>query len=78
MQTEKYLYWLNKSGKEGEKRLNTKYKNELPAEIKITNPSAIIIMGRSSNLSDNQSGLSGCQTLKELMHQICTMMNITG
>lgn len=56
MQLEKYIYYLNRWGKEGEKYLSNRYANELPAgfEIKITNPSGIIIMGRSNSLSVEQ------------------------
>lgn len=48
MQAEKYLFHLVKWGKLGEKKLSTRYANELPEgmEIRITNPKALIIMGR--------------------------------
>jgi Shedu protein SduA, C-terminal len=56
MQIEKYVYYLNRWSYEGEKYLTEKYKKELPNgfEIKITNPSGIIIMGREKNLSIDQ------------------------
>lgn len=56
MQIEKYIFYLNKSGKEIENKLTKKYKNELPdnLEIKITNPNAIIIMGRDNKMDENQ------------------------
>lgn len=56
MQVEKYIFYLNKWGKAGEESLTNKYKNELPdgLEIKITSPSGIIVMGRNSNLSEEQ------------------------
>lgn len=56
MQVEKYIFYLNKWGKAGEESLTNKYKSELPdgLEIKITNPSGIIVMGRNSNLSEEQ------------------------
>jgi hypothetical protein len=56
MQVEKYIFYLNKSGKTGEDALTTRYQALLPAglSIKITNPSGIIIMGRNSNLSNDQ------------------------
>ncbi|MBN69550.1 MAG: hypothetical protein CME32_09755 [Gimesia sp.] len=56
MQVEKYIFYLNKWGKKGEQALTEKYKKELPDEfqIKITNPSGIIIMGREHNLSLEQ------------------------
>lgn len=56
MQIEKYIFYLNKWGKDGENYLTKKLKNELPQDfrIKIINPSGIIIMGREKNLNINQ------------------------
>jgi hypothetical protein len=56
MQLEKYIYFLNRWGAEGEKHLTEKYKADLPKDliIKITNPSGIIIMGREFNLTEDQ------------------------
>ena len=56
MQIEKYIFYLNKWGKKGEEKLTETYKTALPDnfEIKITNPSGIIIMGRKKGLSDAQ------------------------
>jgi len=56
MQIEKYIFWLNKSGRSGEEELNKEYQDKLPKglKIKVTNPSGIIIMGRSSKLSPEQ------------------------
>jgi len=56
MQIEKYIYYLNKTGINGEKSLTKKYKDKLPAnlEIKITNPNGMIIMGRDKNLDKQQ------------------------
>jgi len=56
MQIEKYLYYLNRWGADGEAELTRKYKSELPEgfSIKITNPAGIIIMGRDNNLSNAQ------------------------
>ncbi|APS29564.1 MULTISPECIES: Shedu immune nuclease family protein [Pectobacterium] len=56
MQIEKYIFHLNKSGSNGERVLNEKYKDKLPdgMTIKITNPSAFIISGRSNNLTPDQ------------------------
>lgn len=53
MQLEKYIFYLNQSGNEGERALNSKFKSQLPRgfEIRIVNPSGIIIMGRENNLS---------------------------
>lgn len=48
MQAEKYLFHLSKWGVNGEKELTRKYSAELPEgmKIKVTNPKAIIIVGR--------------------------------
>ena len=56
MQIEKYIFWLNKSGRTGELLLNKDYADKLPTglNIKITNPSGIIIMGRSLFMSEEQ------------------------
>jgi hypothetical protein len=56
MQIEKYIYYLNRWGFEGERFLTEKYRGELPNDfdIKITNPSGIIIMGRENNLTAQQ------------------------
>ena len=56
MQIEKYIYYLNKTGIAGERRLTEKYKEQLPEnlEIKITNPNGMIIMGRDTNLTKEQ------------------------
>jgi hypothetical protein len=56
MQIEKYIFYLNKTGKNGEIELNKKYQSELPdgLEIKIVNPNAIIIMGRDNQLDKAQ------------------------
>lgn len=56
MQIEKYIYYLNKWGKSGEVVLTERYKSQLPENlnIKIVNPSGIIIMGRQNTLIDGQ------------------------
>lgn len=56
MQIEKYIYYLNRWGENGEEFLTNKYKDEIPEgfEISITNPKGFIIMGRESNLSIEQ------------------------
>lgn len=48
MQAEKYLFHLSKWGMTGEQALTTRYRAQLPAgmEIRITNPKAILILGR--------------------------------
>jgi hypothetical protein len=56
MQVEKYIYFLNRWAKRGEKYLAEKYKTKLPEnfEIHITNPKGFIIMGRENNLTQDQ------------------------
>jgi hypothetical protein len=56
MQAEKYLFHLSKWGIEGEKDISKKQKANLPAgvNVRITNPKAIIIAGRSKALSTAQ------------------------
>ena len=56
MQVEKYLLYLNKWGKIGERCLNKRYENNLPQnfKIKIINPGAMIILGRDNDLDEDQ------------------------
>lgn len=56
MQVEKYIRHLNRWGKQGEAVLSNRLREKLPGHlsIKITNPSGIIITGRSANLSPEQ------------------------
>lgn len=56
MQIEKYLYHFNRWGQKGEEKLKEKYASELPKnlEIKIVNPSGLVIMGRDKGLTDEQ------------------------
>jgi len=58
MQAEKYLFHLSKWGVKGENILTTKYANELPAgmRIRISNPKAIIIVGRDQIGGANMTG----------------------
>ena len=56
MQVEKYIYRLNRWGHAGEKALTERYADKLPPgfQIRITNPSGIIITGRDQNLTQVQ------------------------
>lgn len=56
MQIEKYIYYLNRAGIAGERKLTQKYRDMLPQDfnLKITNPGGIIIMGRENKLSPEQ------------------------
>jgi hypothetical protein len=56
MQAEKYLFYLSKSGRDGEKDITTKHAAALPAglEVRIANPKAIILSGRDDGLTDRE------------------------
>ena len=56
MQAEKYLFHLNKWGQAGEREIYEKRKSELPdgMELKITNPKAMILLGRDNDFSGEQ------------------------
>jgi hypothetical protein len=56
MQSEKYLFYLSKSGRDGEKAITKKHAGDLPTGlgVKIANPKAIILAGRDSNLSEKE------------------------
>jgi len=64
MQAEKYLFHLSKWGVVGERALSKRYKVELPTgmSISITNPKAMIILGRD-HLPSGQQALSANQML---------------
>lgn len=57
MQVEKYIFHLSKLGREGEKKMSETYKKDLPSgiTIKITNPKAIIILGRNNGFTADQN-----------------------
>lgn len=56
MQVEKYLFHLSKWGQDGERAIYEKHKDELPDgfEIRITNPKAMIILGRDNDFTGDQ------------------------
>lgn len=56
MQAEKYLFHLNKWGYSGEQKIYNKRKDELPSgiDLKITNPKAIILLGRDNDFVGQQ------------------------
>jgi len=56
MQAEKYLFHLNKWGHAGEQEIYNKRKDELPSgiELKITNPKAMILLGRENDFVGQQ------------------------
>jgi len=56
MQSEKYLFYLSKSGVHGEQQITEKYAADLPAglSVKIANPRAIILLGRDDDLTASE------------------------
>jgi hypothetical protein len=56
IQIEKYLRHLNRGGVEGEKKLRAHFGNRLPPhfQIKVTNPSGMLIMGRDDGMTAEQ------------------------
>lgn len=56
MQAEKYIFHLSKWGQAGELEIFEKRKSELPAgiELKITNPKALILLGRDNDFTGGQ------------------------
>ena len=56
MQAEKYLFHLNKWGQAGEREIYEKRKSKLPDGIKlqITNPKALILLGRDKDFTGEQ------------------------
>ena len=64
MQTEKYLFHLSKWGLAGEKALSGRYKDQLPPgmTIRITNPKAMMILGRDRR-ADGTPALAADQAL---------------
>lgn len=64
MQAEKYIFHLSKWGVTGERALSKRYEAELPVgmPIQITNPKAMIILGRD-RLSSGQQELLASQML---------------
>lgn len=83
MQAEKYLFHLSKWGRAGEKEISQKRKSELPdgIELKITNPKAIILLGRDNDFTDEQrfdfeiirrkySNMLGIMTYDDLLRRV--------
>lgn len=77
MQAEKYLFHLSKWGIKGEEILTKKYSTELPTgmKIRISNPKAIIIVGRDQIGS---TPMNGCQLLdfEVIKRKYANMMDI--
>jgi hypothetical protein len=79
MQAEKYLFHLSKWGRAGETKLTTDHGSKLPdrMEIRITNPKAIIILGRD-RLPDGKPALNDAQSfdLEVIRRKYANMMDI--
>lgn len=79
MQAEKYLFHLSKWGIDGERHLTESYKAQLPAglNIRITNPKALLILGRDSH-ADGSSALNDAQSfdLELVKRKYSNMMDI--
>ena len=79
MQAEKYLFHLSKWGVEGEKKLSARYKDELPPgmTIRVTNPKAMIIIGRDRRI-DGSAALAADQMfdLEVIKRKYANMMDI--
>ena len=79
MQAEKYLFHLSKWGVTGERELSKRYGTRLPSAmpIRITNPKAIIILGRD-RLPGSQQPLSEGQVLdlEVIKRKYTNMMDI--
>lgn len=79
MQAEKYLFHLSKWGLKGEQELSESYGTQLPGDlsIRITNPKAVIILGRDA-LQARQMALSERQMfdLEIIKRKYANMMDI--
>lgn len=77
MQAEKYLFHLSKWGVKGETTLTTKYASELPTgmRIRISNPKAIIIVGRDQIGGANMTG-SQLLDFEVIKRKYANMMDI--
>ncbi|MGT2492077.1 Shedu immune nuclease family protein [Cupriavidus basilensis] len=77
MQAEKYLFHLSKWGVKGETTLTTKYATELPTgmRIRISNPKAIIIVGRDQIGGANMTG-SQLLDFEVIKRKYANMMDI--
>ena len=79
MQAEKYIFHLSKWGVAGEKKLTNKYADQLPPDmnIRITNPKAMIILGRD-RLKNGSSALNKVQLLdlEVIKRKYANMMDI--
>lgn len=79
MQAEKYIFHLSKWGVAGERKLTGRYTEKLPPalSLRITNPKALIILGRDRS-SDGSEALSSTQMfdLEVIKRKYANMMDI--
>lgn len=79
MQAEKYIFHLSKWGVAGEQALNERYRGDLPGAVslRITNPKAMIIMGRDRR-AGGQPALSDQQMfdLEVIKRKYANMLDI--
>ena len=91
MQVEKYMFHLNKWGRAGELDILKKRKHQLPAdfEVKITNPKAMIILGRDGDFTDDQkfdfeiikrkyANIMDIMTYDDLLHRLENMISMVN
>lgn len=89
MQVEKYIFYLKKWGKDGEKELTEKHKDKLPdgLTIKISNPKSIILSGRSHEFNAQQqldfeiikrqfSNVADIMTYDDLLNRVSHIIGI--
>ncbi|MCU7814972.1 MAG: DUF4263 domain-containing protein [Candidatus Thiodiazotropha sp. (ex Rostrolucina anterorostrata)] len=89
MQVEKYMFHLNKWGRNGELDILKKRQHELPPnfEVKITNPKAMIILGRDSDFADDQkfdfeiikrkyANIMDIMTYDDLLHRLDNIISM--
>ncbi|MCU7859445.1 MAG: DUF4263 domain-containing protein [Candidatus Thiodiazotropha sp. (ex Lucinoma kastoroae)] len=89
MQVEKYMFHLNKWGRNGELDILKKRQHELPPdfEVKITNPKAMIILGRDSDFTDDQkfdfeiikrkyANIMDIMTYDDLLHRLDNIISM--
>lgn len=79
MQAEKYIFHLSKWGLSGERELTRRHAADLPAnmQVKITNPKAIVILGRDKDMAgDSLLGGSLALDFEVIRRKYSHMMDI--
>ena len=91
MQVEKYLFHLSKWGQAGERAIQEKHKEDLPSgfEIRITNPKAMLILGRDKDFISDQkfdfeiikrkyANIVDIMTYDDLLHRLDNIIAMIG